>query len=303
MERAVLLVSHGTVDDLDDLTGFVTNVRRGRPPSAELVSELRRRYEAIGGQSPLNATNALLANKLERRLGVRVDWANRLWTPLVRDALAGLARAGAKRVAIVPLAQYSAQVYADDARRGAEGTGLDLMCAVNWGRTPALCAAFAERISRVLAGETEISRACVVMTAHSLPRFIVERGDPYEDEVRAAAGTVASILRDRFGEDFRSTVAFQSQGLDGAPDGKSIEWLGPDLCTVLDQAKARGDRSVVFAPIGFLADHVEILYDLDIEARAMAQERGLSYSRAASPNADADFVEVLAGVAGPLLMA
>jgi len=177
------------------------------------------------------------------------------------------------------------------------------MCAVNWGRTPALCAAFAERISRVLAGETEISRACVVMTAHSLPRFIVERGDPYEDEVRAAAGTVASILRDRFGEDFRSTVAFQSQGLDGAPDGKSIEWLGPDLCTVLDQAKARGDRSVVFAPIGFLADHVEILYDLDIEARAMAQERGLSYSRAASPNADADFVEVLAGVAGPLLMA
>ncbi|MGA7120627.1 MAG: ferrochelatase [Polyangiaceae bacterium] len=300
MERAVLLVSHGTVDRLDDLPGFVTNVRRGRPPSVELIAELRRRYEAIGGQSPLNATNELLAHKLERRLGVPVAWANRLWKPLVRDALSGLARAGAKRVAVVPLAQHSAQIYEDDARQAAEGTGIELVCAANWGRMPALGAAFAERVSRALVLEREVSRACVVMTAHSLPRFIIERGDPYEDEVRAAAAIVESILRGRFRESFHATVAFQSQGMEG-PGGRTVEWLGPDLGAVLDEAKARGDRSVVLAPIGFLADHVEILYDLDIEARAMAHERGLVYSRAASLNADDDFVEVLVEVAAPLL--
>ncbi len=301
MDQAVLLVSHGTVDDLDDLPGFVTNVRRGRPPTSELIAELRRRYEAIGGQSPLNATNALLAEKLERRLGVPVVWANRLWKPFVRDALAGLVRVGVKRAVVVPLAQHSAQVYAEDAREAAVGTGIDLACAANWGRAPALCAAFAERLSSALAREPDMSRSCVVMTAHSLPRFIVERGDPYEDDVRAAALAVASILHNRFGEDFRYTVAFQSQGLDGGPDGRRIEWLGPDLRTALDEAKAKGARSVVLAPIGFLADHVEILYDLDIEARAMAIERGLAYARSASLNASDDFVEVLAGVAGPLL--
>ncbi|HXN32305.1 MAG TPA: ferrochelatase, partial [Polyangiaceae bacterium] len=186
MQRAVLLVSHGTVDNLDDLTGFVTNVRRGRPPSAELIAELRRRYEAIGGKSPLNTTNALLASKLERRLGVPVAWANRLWKPHVRDVLARLAHGGAKRVALVPLAQHSAPVYAEDARHAAEGTGIDLACAANWGRAPGLCAAFAERIARALGAETDLSHARVVMTAHSLPRAVVERGDPYEDEVRAA---------------------------------------------------------------------------------------------------------------------
>jgi len=301
MQRAVLLVSHGTVDDLDDLAAFVTNVRRGRPPGAELIAELRRRYQAIGGRSPLNATNALLATKLERRLGVPVRWANRLWKPAVRDALATLARDGAQRVALVPLAQHSAHVYAEDARRAAEGTGIDLACASNWGRAPGLCAAFAERISRALRAESDLTGTRVAMTAHSLPKVVVERGDPYESEVRAAAAETASLLRAGAGQDVPCTVAFQSQALDVGPGGKPIEWLGPDLRTVLDEAQARGDRRVVFAPIGFLADHVEVLYDLDIEARAMAEARGLAYGRAASLNADDDFVEVLAGLATPLL--
>ena len=301
MSQAVLLVSHGTVDDLDDLTGFVTNVRRGRPPAAALVEELRRRYEAIGGKSPLNETNALLANKLERVLGVPVAWANRLWKPYVRDALSELARGGVTRVALVPLAQHSAHVYADDARRAAEGTGIELVCAQNWGRSPRLCAAFAERIARCLGDESDLSRASVVMTAHSLPKVIVARGDPYEDEVRAAADVVATSLRARFGEGLRYFVAFQSQALDAGPDGKTVEWLGPDLRTVLDEAKDRRERLVVFAPIGFLADHVEVLYDLDIEARALARDRGIEYLRSGSLNADDDLVDVLASVARPLL--
>jgi ferrochelatase len=289
IRSAVLVVSHGTVDDLDDLTAFVTNVRRGSAPDAGLVAELRRRYEAIGG-SPLNAVSARVAAKLETRLGVRTAWASRLWKPYVREVLAGLARDGVDHVAVVPLAQHSTHVYGEDARRAAEAVGgLTVSCAPDWGRTAALHEAFAARIRAKLG---DPSATTVVLTAHSLPRVVVERGDPYERDVRAAAAAVA----ERLGTGVRTAVAFQSQGF-----GKPGEWLGPDLATVLDEAAARGDRRVVFAPVGFLADHVEILYDLDIEAAAMARDRGLASRRTASLNDDDDFIEVLAGVARPLI--
>ncbi|HEX3344100.1 MAG TPA: ferrochelatase [Polyangiaceae bacterium] len=289
MTAAVLLVSHGTVDDLEDLAAFVTQVRRGRPPGADLVAELRRRYEAIGGRSPLNAVNARLAAKLGAHLGTRTAWANRLWRPSVRDVLAQLAADGVGRVAVVPLAQHSAHVYADDARAAAEGTGLALACAPGWGERAELHAAFVERIERVLGDPV---RTTVLFTAHSLPRAVVEHGDPYEREVRAAAAAIA----ERLGPGVRTAVAFQSQGF-GAPG----EWLGPDLAAALDEAAAGGDARVVVAPVGFLADHVEILYDLDIEAAAMARERGLAFVRAPSLNDDDDLVAILADVARPLL--
>jgi len=289
MTVAVLLVSHGTVDDLDDLAAFVTQVRRGHPPGAELVAELRRRYEAIGGQSPLNAVNARVAVKLEARIGTRTTWANRLWKPYVRDVLAELAADGVEHVAVVPLAQHSAHVYAEDARRAAEGTGVTVACAPGWGQSPKLRDAFVRRIRGVLG---EPARTTVLLTAHSLPRVVVERGDPYEREVRASAAAIS----ERLGAGVRTAVAFQSQGL-----GASGEWLGPDLATALDEAAARGDARVVFAPIGFLADHVEILYDLDLEAAAMARERGLTSVRAPSLNDDDDLIDVLADVARPLL--
>jgi ferrochelatase len=291
MTDAVVLVAHGTVDDLDDLPAFVTNVRRGHPPGAELVAELRRRYEAIGGRSPLNDINVELARKLSAVLGVKVALANRLWKPTVRDVLLGLAREGVTRIAVVPLAQYSAHVYADDARKAAEGTSLQLACAPDWGSNEALCEASAKRIRAALAGQ-DLARTTVLMTAHSLPKAIVERGDPYEREVRAAMSAVAARLGGA-----RTTVAFQSQGMSGAPG----DWLGPDLPTALDEIKAHRDELVVFAPIGFLADHVEILYDLDIEAADMAKARGLRTVRAASLNADDDLVGVLADLARPML--
>jgi ferrochelatase len=289
---AVLLVSHGTVDDLDDLPAFVTNVRRGHAPSPDLIAELRRRYEAIGGRSPLNDVSARLASKLEERLGVRTTWANRLWKPAVRDVLQRLEGEGVRTVAVVPLAPHSAHVYADDARRAAEGTGLTLACASSWGDRPKLHDAFAARLREELEpGQS----ATVVMTAHSLPRSAILRGDPYERDVRACAAAVAQ----RLGDGVRTTLAFQSQGM-GAASG-SGDWLGPDLPTVIGDAAARGERRIVCAPIGFLADHVEILYDLDIEAAALARTRGIEWSRARSLNADDDFVEVLADVARPLL--
>jgi protoporphyrin/coproporphyrin ferrochelatase len=299
--RAVLLVSHGTVDDLGDLAAFTTNIRRGQPPSAELVAELRRHYQAIGGKSPLNAISAEVARKLERKLELPVAWASRLWKPTVRDVLGGLVRDGVGQVALVPLAQHSAHVYAEDARRAAEGMAVQLACAPNWGTNRKLLQAFADRIVPVLAADGELAHTTLVMTAHSLPKAAVERGDPYEREVRSAAQAVAAMVRERVRDDVRCAVAFQSQGLADSAARRPIEWLGPDLRAALDEARARGHRRIVLAPIGFLADHVEILYDLDIDARAMAKERELEYRRTPSLNADDDLVEALADVARPLL--
>jgi ferrochelatase len=296
-QTAVLIVSHGTVDDLDDLAAFVTNVRRGRPPSAEMVAELRRRYEAIGG-SPLNATTAEIARKLQGVLGVRVAWANRLWRPPVRQVLAELAAAGAGRVAVVPLAPFSTHVYAEDARRAADGLGLELACAPAWGHVARLVEAFAARIAAVLSpGGAPAELPMLLLTAHSLPQSVIDAGDPYARQVRAAAEAVVADVCARTSLALPWTLAFQSQGL-AAP---GVEWLGPDLGTALDQAKARGARSIVACAIGFLGDHVETLYDLDVEAAALARERGLSFSRATSLNADDDLVEVVAGLARPLL--
>jgi ferrochelatase len=296
-DEAVVLVSHGTVDRLEDLAAFVRNVRRGRPAPDELVAELRHRYEAIGG-SPLNRINTLVARKLEQHLGVRVAAANRLWHPFVAEVLGALASEGIRRVAIVPLAQHSAHVYAEDARRGAEGTGVEVTCAPGWGDRADLCRAFAIRIVATLAQSPDAPRTTLIMTAHSLPRSVVDAGDPYERDVRAAADAIAAAVAELAGREVHRVVAFQSQGMAGpAP----IAWLGPDLRAALDLAKSQGSTHVVLAPIGFLADHVEVLYDLDIEARAMATDRGLSYSRAPLLNADDDFLSILAAVARPLL--
>jgi len=297
-QAAVLLVSHGTVDDLDDLAAFVTNVRRGRPPTAEMVSELRRRYDAIGGQSPLNATTAEIARKLQGVLGVRVAWANRLWRPAVRDVLAELASAGARRVAVVPLAPFSAHVYEADARRAADGLGVELACAQAWGDSAGLVEAFAARIAAVLApGRAPSEPRMLLLTAHSLPQSVIDAGDPYARQVRAAAEAVVAEVRARTSLALPWVLAFQSQGL-AAP---GVVWLGPDLGTALDEARSGGVRSIVASAIGFLGDHVETLYDLDVEAVALARERGLSFARAASLNADDDLVEVLARLARPLL--
>jgi len=289
MERAVLLVTHGTVDDLADLTAFVTNIRRGKPPPPELIAELEHRYHTIGGRSPLNDTTKSLARKLEKKLGVPVRMASRLWKPFIKDVLREL---GMREVKVLPMAQHSSGVYVQATQAAAKelSPSPTIVGVPDWGQTPALLALFAERIRRAARGLTDERRArtVLILTAHSLPMAIIARGDAYEREVRASAEAVATLVRDLL-PDHR--VAFQSQGM--SQDGGA--WLGPDLVETLDAIKAGGDKdTVLFAPIGFLADHVEILFDLDVEARKWAQERGLAYVRTDSLNDDDDFVDVLA---------
>src|SRR5947209_7614157 len=168
MNRAVLLVSHGTVESTADLPAFLKNVRRGREAPPELVAELRKRYDAIGG-SPLDAINVRLAGKLEKALGVPVRRASRLWKPYVKDVLEELGRP--KHVAVIPLAQHSAHVYGEAAKREA-GPDVEVTCAADWGQRADLLDAFARRAT-ALAGKD----SALVLTAHSLPMRVIAAGD------------------------------------------------------------------------------------------------------------------------------
>jgi ferrochelatase len=297
---AVVLIAHGTVESLDELPEFLTNIRRGHPPSDELVAEVRRRYEAIGGRSPLLDITRELATKVESKLGLRTRIAMRLFPPYPKDVVSDLVREGVRRIVTVPLAQHSASVYGSAMRSAAREQGdLVVLCAKNWGRTRELTRAFADSIAgalgRIPAGEA--NRTAVLFTAHSLPLGIIQAGDPYEREVRASAEDIASALRSRANGAFpEHMVAFQSQGI-----GTGMEWLGPDLRSAFSDLAARGTKHLVLAPIGFLADHVEILYDLDIEAKALAGEYGIVTYRSASLNAGDAVADAIVSVARGVL--
>lgn len=302
---ALVLAVHGTVDSLDDLPEFLANIRRGHPAPPELLAEVRRRYEAIGGRSPLTDITRALAGKLEARLGIPVRMAMRLFRPSAKDVLGELTALGVRRVVVVALAQFSSHVYGEAVKEAARAVGGidEVVVAPDWGSHPRLVAAFAGAIAAQVRTLPDGARAALLLTAHSLPKAVVDAGDPYEREVRASASAiVAALPPDVTARIAEHAVVFQSQGMGTGPGGRPMVWLGPDLKTALeDVARTGAARHVVVAPIGFLADHVEILYDLDIEARGWAEELGVVMTRTASLNATDNLVETVVDVAGPLV--
>lgn len=286
MKDAVVLFAHGTVESLDDLPAFLRNIRRGHAAPPELVAEVRRRYEAIGGRSPLLDISRDLATKVEAKLSLPTRLATRLFHPYPDDVLREL---GAERVIMVPLAQHSAAVYAAAMTAAARKVepAPSVLCADNWGRTTELIRGYADAVAEALPGED----AAVVFTAHSLPLSIIEGGDPYEREFRASVDDVVAELRARGVRFAEHVIAFQSQGI-----GTGMKWLGPELLPTLEALAARGRKRVVLAPIGFLADHVEILYDLDVEAKVWAGELGMVLYRSRSLNASEAIVDAIVSV-------
>lgn len=295
MPTAVLLSCHGTVDQVDDLPAFLANIRRGRPTPDAILAEVRRRFEAIGG-SPLMRITLDQAAALSSRLGIPVRVAGRLWPPYAVDVATDLVRDGITTLISLPLAPQSVDIYHADVRKAALAhPEIELRCAPAWGLEPRLIAAFAEVIDQGLARFSEPLRAKVpvILSAHSLPRRVVLAGDPYEREFLAMARAVGDDLSSR-GNPVH--VAFQSQGMDGG------DWLGPDLATVFATIAASGARSALIAAIGFVADHVETLYDLDIEAPTIAARAGIDHlGRAPSLNARPAFIDALECVVRRLL--
>lgn len=265
MKTAILVSSHGTVDRVEDIPAFLSNIRRGRPTPPELIAEVKHRFELIGG-SPLMATTRTQAAQLSQRLNLPVYVSSRLWHPYPADVLQTVVADGITNLLSLPLAPQSVDIYNSAvAEAAAQHPTLSLKAAASWGTEPLLIDAFAEAIHEALATWQEDQRkgVAVILSAHSLPMRILRMGDPYETQFRQMANLVAERLTPHVA---RVEIAFQSQG------ATNDEWLGPDLRTTFKALSEAGTRDLVVAPIGFLADHVETLYDIDIEAQGWAKD-------------------------------
>ena len=291
----VVLMAYGTPRAPDEILPYYTDIRRGRPPTPELLAELTGRYAAIGGLSPLaeitEAQRDALARELDRIAPGRytVVLGLKHADPRIEAAIDALAARDITRVvglvlaphySVASIGQYLARAHDAAAHRGMHVTGIE-----SWAVEPAFVDFVAADLGNRLA--TMPDRTRVLFTAHSLPERIVAAGDPYPSELRATAEAVADRLELVEGRDWQ--LAWQSAGRTPEP------WLGPDVLAVLDELGADpGVDGVVVAAVGFVADHLEVLYDLDIEAAGRAAERGLAFARTASVDDDAMVLRALA---------
>jgi ferrochelatase len=283
MKSGVLLMAHGTPSSLDEMPEYLTLVRGGRPPSAELVAEMRHNYSAIGGRSPLTELTLAQAARLHERLGpdLPVAVGMRNWRPLIRDACAELAGKGVSRIVGIPLApQFSSLSVAKyfDAAAKEIPPGVTLDRVYSFHAHPLLIQAFAERLEAAAPRSDEE----VVFTAHSLPSRVIEAGDTYVNEVAETARLVAK----RAGLD-RYDIAYQSAGRTPEP------WIGPDLGEWIERKAAAGSVKFLAVPIGFVCDHTEILFDIDVQAAATAARHGCTLRRAESLNTHPTFIAML----------
>jgi ferrochelatase len=295
MTTGVVLMAYGSPSSREDVEAFYTDIRRGRPPSAEQLTDLLRRYDAIGGLSPLTARTEAQRDGLQSALDARgsgrfrVVLGYRHTDPRIEDAVAELAATGVTRaVGLVLAPHYSALSvgqYLDRFRDAAAAHGLEAAAIERWGLDDAYVAFEAGAVVHELQQLPE--RTKVVFTAHSLPRRILADGDPYPVEVRTTAEAVAS--RVGLAQWAGWCTAWQSAGRTGEA------WLGPDILQVItDLAASDGSAGVLVCPCGFVADHLEVLYDLDIEARRHAARRGLAFARTACVNDDPAVLGALA---------
>ena len=286
-------MAYGTPKDLDDVEPYYTHIRRGNPPPPDLLEELRDRYAAIGGRSPLLEITDKQRLGLEDRLGVRSYLGQKHAAPFIEDAIEKMASDGIERAVGLVLAPHyssgSIGQYRDKAKAASEKIGWNGTIDVveSWAREPGYVSWLARRVEEELASLPDEVRddAMVVFSAHSLPLRVVEGGDPYPEELRATGAAVAAQLRLA-----HWMIGWQSAGRTEDP------WLGPDILDVLRTQAEQDRRAVVISSCGFVADHLEVLYDVDIEARAVAEELGIELRRTRSPNDDPDFLDAVAAV-------
>jgi ferrochelatase len=283
MSDAVLLLAHGTPESLDQMPEYLARVRGGRPPSEALVAEMRHNYGAIGGRSPLTSITLAQGEALARAISRPVYVGMRNWRPFVADVLAQADADGMRHLLAIPMApQYSTLSVAKYRDAVAEGRPQDLAVTFveSWYDRPLLLEAFAEKLRARLA---EVSWDAVVFTAHSLPKRVIEQGDPYALHVKATAAGVAA----RAGVT-GWTQAYQSAGRTEEP------WLGPSVEEHLAALAREGKRRVLICPVGFVCDHTEILFDIDVQAAAAARELGIELGRIESLNTSPTFIRALA---------
>jgi len=281
VKTAVVLMAYGSPGRIEDIRPYLEDIREGRPISDEAVEELTERYLRIGGRSPLDEITERQRAALERELGMPVYVGMKHWRPRIAEGVEAALAGGAERVVGLVLApHYSALSIAGYRERleGALEGRAELRFVESWHDHEPFLAVLADRVRG--------TDAHVVFTAHSLPERVLAMGDPYRDQLLETSRLVA----ERAGI-ARWSFAFQSESETGEP------WLGPDILKELDALHEQGVRDVLVCPIGFVSDHLEILWDLDVDARERADELGLRLDRIESLNDDPAFIRALAELA------
>ena len=293
----VLGMAYGTPAKVEDIEPYYTHIRRGRKPEPHQLEELIGRYEAIGGLSPLNAITAKQAQGLERTLNeMNPDVEYRVYTgmkhahPFIEETVERMVQDGiTEAVGVVWAPHYSTMsigAYIKAAQEAADKFGGPRMTFVeSWHLQPLFVDSTAKRVQAALAELPEERRASVpvMFTAHSLPARILQMGDPYSKQIEeTGAAVMESIGHDKW------FTAWQSAGRTPEP------WLGPDILDVIREQAEQGVKELVICPVGFVSDHLEVLYDIDIEAKPLAAELGIQLVRVASPNDEPEFLRAVA---------
>jgi ferrochelatase len=282
MTDAVVLMAYGSPERIDDVPAYYADIRGGRPVSPERLADLTERYRRLGIETanPLNEITERTRAALEAELGVPVYTGMKHWTPRIADGAEAALAAGADRIAGLVLAPHYSRLsiagYRDQLEQATAGRAkLDFV--ESWYLEPGFVDLLADRVRS--------ASAHVVFTAHSLPARILDEGDPYETQLMSSATAIAqrAALREW-------SFSYQSASPTGEP------WLGPDILDHLEALHGRGVDDVLLCPIGFVADHLEIRWDLDTEAQSKAGELGMRVSRIEMPNADPAFVATLATI-------
>ena len=280
MTSAVVLMAYGSPSAIEDIPAYLADIREGKPVSDSAVEELVERYRRIGGRSPLDQVTEAQRAALEAELELPVFVGMKHWRPRIAEAVESALAGGAKRIVGLVLApHYSSLSVAGYRSRLEEALAAraELVFIESWHEHGPFLDVLADRVRGVATH--------VVFTAHSLPERILREGDPYREQLLETSRLVA----ERAGLSSWS-FAFQSASATGEP------WLGPDILEKLDSLAEKGTPAVLICPVGFVSDHLEILWDLDVEARERAAELGLELERIESLNADPRFVQALAAL-------
>jgi ferrochelatase len=278
MKTAVLLLAYGGPDSLADIPAYLLDIRGGRATPQELIDEISHRYAEIGGFSPLLRITQSAAAQLQDRTGLPVYVGMRHWTPWIKDVVAQMAADGIARAVVICMAPHYSSMSIGAYRRKLDEALTQLaqpfeVCFVeSWHTQPEFLDAVAANVRATLTRYTPDERdaVLVVFSAHSLPESILQRGDPYDRQLRETAKLLAEKLAlpaDRW------TFSYQSAAKTGVP------WLGPQIEEYIVELAQAGRKKLIVAPIGFIADHVEVLYDIDIGVQQIAQEHGVRVER------------------------
>lgn len=296
--KAVLLMAYGTPDRLEDVEEYFTHIRGGRKPSPEAVANLVERYRQVGGGTPLRRISEDVRGALEAALAAagepyRVYLGMKHWHPFIAETMAQMKDDGVTEVTCIALAPHCSRLsvgaycHAAEQANAELATPFALRFVTTWYKQPRFIDLIASAVRSALLRfpESERDSVAVVFTAHSLPERIRTWGDPYEAELAESSSLIARQARIgpwRF--------AWQSAG------GTQEPWIGPDVLEELDTLRQERVHNVLLVPIGFVCDHLEVLYDIDIEAKGKASSLGMRLERTALPNSTPAFVDVLVDV-------